>query len=251
VISQFLLLTKHYLRRSSRDWISLGAFIVLPVVIVGILNFIYNGKEGYDFYFNGYNIGATHISIHMVLLFQLNGGLYLMNFVNYDLLGAMKWRYKSAPVGGHLPVFAAAFACTLFTTFQGVLIVVVTAWLFQVYWGSIGLSILILFFVSLISQFICLLLLLTVRSIGGAEGLSWLITVAMSALGGMMFSLPDNSFFRFISTYGTPYSLARNAILETGFLGTGKGYAGYLAGLLFILGLLAIATVPLGRRKLV
>lgn len=247
----FSLLFRHYFRRCSRDPFSLLVFIGLPVIISGILSYVYSRSQAGEIYVNGANMVATHISIHMMLLFQLNGGLYLLNYLHYDLLRPMKWRLKATPCETHAVVLAAAFSCSVFTTLQGLLIVGFTSWLFDAYWGSFWITALTVLLISLISQLLSMLLLVLTRSVGTAEGISWALSTGMAILGGLMFTLPDNAFFRFMQTYGTPYSLARHAILESGFMASSAASIGtFFAGLLGILVLLCLATVPLGRRKL-
>ncbi|WP_367565751.1 ABC transporter permease [Lacrimispora sp.] len=247
----FPILFRHYLRRCTRDPFTLFIFVALPVLITGILSFIYSRNPSEEIYANGFNMVATHLSIHMMLLFQLNGGLYLLNYLHADLFRPMKWRLKATPCETHVAVLAAAFSCTIFTTLQGMLIVGFTSWFFDAYWGNLWITALTVLLTSLISQMLCMLLLLLTRSAGTAEGISWTLSTVMAVFGGMMFSLPDNAFFRFIQTYGTPYSLARHAILESGFLAASTtGIWVFLAGLLGILALLCLIAVPMGRRKL-
>ena len=69
---------------------------------------------------------------------------------------------------------------------------------------------------------------------------------------GLMFSLPDNAFLRFMKQYGTPFSLAQSAIRESGFLGT--SFANALICFAALIGIILIFTVivtVLERRKLI
>ena len=74
----------------------------------------------------------------------------------------------------------------------------------------------------------------------------------MAVLVGLMFSLLDNAFFRFMKQYGTPFSLAQSVIRESGFLGT--SFANALICLAALMGTIVIFTVivtVLERRKLI
>lgn len=243
---------KYYLRRASRDPFGLLVFVVLPVVLVYILSFVYTRNPDEQIYVAGYNMISTHIAVGMMLLFQLNGGIYLLSFLNNDLLKPMKWRLKATPCHAHTFVFAGTAACLLFTVFQGLMVVAATALFSGAYWGSLWMTVLVIVIISMISQLLNMVLLMLIRNISTAEYLSWFIAWCMAALGGLMFPLPDNAFFRFMSQYGTPFALARSAIMESGFLGTS-----YLTMwicvlvLLLITLILAALVIVLGRRKLV
>ena len=254
-IKTFLVLFLHYFRRMTRAFVSLFTFVGLPVAITGLLSYIYSTnaeKAGQEFYMNGYNLISTSFSMHMMVMFQLNGGLYLLNYLYFDLMQSMKWRFKATPVSTHSILFAAAGACTVFTTLQGCLIMLISGIFFDAYWGNPFISVLVVLLVSLISQLTGMLLLVLTRNIETSETLSWTITWGMAIMGGMMFTLPDTGFFKFMELYGTPYSLARTAIYASGFLGDSVSTLlialGGLSGCLLLLGAIAI---PLGRRSLV
>ncbi len=249
--AQFSLIFRHYIRRMIRGWFGLFIFIVLPVVIAALISFIYSQNTTENIYANGFNMVSTRISIYMMLLFQLNGGIYLLDFLNHDLFKPMKWRLKASPCQTHTLIYAGTVACTVFTTLQGLLIIAASTLLLDAYWGNLWVTILVVIFISLISQLMNMLLFVLVRNVSAAESLSWLIASIMAMLGGVMFSLPDNAFFRFMKEYGTPYSLAQSAILESGFPGTSEtGVWVYLTGLFGIVVLLCMLAVPIGRRKL-
>ena len=250
--SQFSLYFRHYLRRSLREPFTLMIYIALPVVISGVLNAIYTWNPSGSTSLNGYNMVATYISVGMMLLFQLSGGLYLLNYLYNDLMRPMKWRLKAAPGETAVIIYAAASCCTIFCALQGLLIVCLTAWLFNAYWGNLFVTVLTIFVVSIISQMLGMLLLLLTRSVGVSEGIVWALSNAMAALGGMLFPLPDNALFGFVKIYGTPFSLASSAIFESGFLKSTQNSPWiFVLILLGIAGTLCWIAIPLGRRRLV
>lgn len=127
--TQFALFFRHYLRRSLREPLSLLIYTALPVIISGVLNFIHTWNPSGNTSLNGYNMSATYISVGIMLLFQLSGGLYLLSYLYYDLMRPMKWRLKVAPGETAIIIYAAASCCTIFCALQGFLIVGLTSWL--------------------------------------------------------------------------------------------------------------------------
>jgi len=132
------------------------------------------------------------------------------------------------------------------------MVVAATALFSDAYWGNLSMTVLIIIIISMISQLLNIVLLMLIRNISTAEYLSWFIAWSMAVLGGLMFPMPDNAFFRFMRQYGTPFALARSAIMESGFLGTSYMTMWIcVVVLLLITSILAVAVIALGRRKLV
>lgn len=251
---QYLVNSRLYFRRLSRDPFSLLIFVVLPVGIASILSFIYSRNADEEIYVLGYNMVSSQLSLNMMLLFQFNAGIYLLNYLNDDLFNPMKWRLRASPCPVHVMVFAGSAICIVFSVIQGLLVVGFTAWFLDAYWGTLWITVLIIFIVSVIAQFMSMTLFLLVRKLSLAENLSWVITWIMAILAGMMFSLPDNAFFRFMKEYGTPYSLAHTVIVESGFLSGEPGFSMKmwisLAVLTAFTAIFSVIIIGLGRRKL-
>lgn len=240
----------HYIRRLSRDLLGLCIFIALPVLLVFVLSSVALQNTENQIYVNGYNMVSTYVSVGMMLMFQLNGGVYLLNHLNHDFMRPMRWRLRVSPVSTHFLVFAATTASLVFTVLQGIMIMIFTALFFDAYWGNIVITILVIIVVSLISQFINFILFFLVRNVSTAESLSWFISWSMAALGGIMFPLPDNVFFNFMKQYGTPFALGQNIIKESGFLGSSN--TNLLICSIILLGLtaiLAFIVITMGKRK--
>lgn len=250
-MNRLTLIFRFYITRMIRSWFGLFVFVVLPVLISAVISMIYSQNAVEEIYVNGYNMVSTYISIYMLLLFQLNGGTYLLDFINRDLLKEMKWRIRVSPNPHFIFIFICILACTIFTTLQGVLIIISSSLLLDVYWGNIWIAVCVVVLISIISQLLNMLFLLLTGNAGTAESLSWSLSTVMVVLGGAVFNLPDNVFFRFMKDYGSPYSLANRAILESGFLKTSRvGSWFYLILLLVIVIILALVTIIIGRRKL-
>ncbi len=245
----FLVSFNYYMRRLSRDIFGLLIFILLPVILVFVLSTVALQNTGDVAYISGYNMLSSHISIGMMLMFQLNGGIYLLNYLNQDFMKPRKWRLRVSPVHNHTLIFAATAACLIFTVVQGLCIVMITALFFDAYWGNIGITIMVIIIVSLISQFINFILFFLVRNLSTAEYLSWFIAWSMAALGGVMFPLPDNSFFRFMKESGTPIALGRNIIMDSGSLGSHDIFIKTII-LISVAVILAFIVIIMGNRKL-
>ncbi len=242
---------RHYLLRLSRDYLSILIFVVLPVVVVYILTFVFSQNTAEETYVSGYSMVSTHIAVGMMLMFQLSGGIYLLNCLNDDLIKPMKWRLKASPCSTHTLLFSGAAACLMFTVLQGLLVVTFTALLLDAYWGNLWIVVLVIVLISFISQLLNMILFLYVRNVTTAEYISWFLSWTMAALGGLMFPLPETIFFRFMKQYGTPFSLAQSAIRESGFLGTSfVNMLISLAALMGITAILAAIVIVLARRKL-
>lgn len=256
-------ITSFYLRRIAREPLGLLIFTVLPAAVAWVMSAVYTANTPGGGYLEGYNMVATHLSIFMLLLFQLNSGIYLLEYLNRDLFGPMMWRLGVSPRSRHVFVFSAVAACTVFTMLQGLLIIGFTGIVLDAYWGNLAVAALVVLMVSLVSQLLNMLLFLVTKTVSATEMISWIFAIATAALGGLMFRLPDTPVFRFMSTYGTPFTLGQSAIRFSGSLGSSApgiwpgvtpgsepsvliGLAGLAAWSLALAG----GVVAVGRRKL-
>lgn len=241
-----------YLRRAVRDWIGWAIYIILPIGLVVALSAVGSNVNSPAAFQDGYNVLATRASVAIVLMFQLLGGGYLLNYFTNDLLGTIKWRLRAAPCPVHNHIFAGITACTIFTVLQGLFIAAATAIFLDAYWGNWAVTGLSIVLVSIIAQLINIVLLLIIKNASSAGFLSWAVAYGMTVLAGVFFALPDNAFFAFMQKYGTPVALAKTAIMESGMWGDTGNYAIFLS-LMALCGYVlcfAVVTVLLGRRKL-
>lgn len=247
----FLLVFKNYLLRISRDIFGVLVFTILPLVIVYILNSIYAHSNKDIAYINGYNMTTTYLSIGMMLLFQLNSGVYLLNYLDADLEKSIKWRLQAAPYPKYGYAFSCLSACLIFNYMQGVLIVIFTSIFMDAYWGNIFITLLVILLISLISQLINIILFFTIKKLSVAEGFAWFFSWIMAALGGLIFELPNNAFFNFIKKYGTPFSLGKTAINSSGFIEKSTyDVVITLTALVVLTSVLSYIVILMGRRKL-
>lgn len=243
-----LLLQMSYysLLRMLRQPIGLLLLVVLPLIIISVVGVVLSGElsgvEGVP--------GLDWTAVSTIMAVQFFGGTYLMSFVNDDLLRTRRWRMLAIPMNVAIFSTSHILACTLFSVIQGAVLVGFTKWVFGVEWGHLGWVFLVLLVFSVLSQFVHLVLLLSVRSFRLAERLSEVLGIGFILLTGVMFPLPDNDFFQFMSSYGNPVGLGQIAIFER--LEGGSQAEAFLAVSLLMAAsiLLLIISVWLGRRKL-
>lgn len=250
-IPLFLVVFKNYFRRLLRDILGLIIFTVIPLVLVIILSIVSSQNQSQEIFVNGYNMRVSHLAVFMMLMFQINGGLYLLNCLNVDFESPLKWRLQAVPCHKHTFTFACIVACAIFNIIQGLLIVVFTGIFMKAYWGNLLVTFLAIILISLLSQLMSIILFLYIKNINTAEILCWFISWTMAAFGGVMFKLPDNEFFIFMEKYGTPLTLARSAIISSGFIHPSDATVWICLGALFaITAIFALMIILLGRRKL-
>ncbi|MDV4150213.1 hypothetical protein R0131_05115 [Clostridium sp. AL.422] len=248
----FFLVFKTYLKRMTRDLLGLFIFTVLPIIIIFILSSVYKNNSPQVQYVNGFNMTTTYLSVGMMLMFQLNSGLYVINYLNYDLEKSMKWRLQAGPYPKYGFAFSCLMASLIFNYIQGLLIVLFTSIFMKAYWGNIFVTLFVILLISLISQLMNIVVFFIVKKIGVAESLSWFLAWIMAVLGGLMFELPKNDFFYFMQKYGTPFSLGKTAIASSGFIESSTSdLLIALGALILIVILLMYLVIIMGKRKLV
>ncbi len=189
----------------------------VPLLIIPIIGSVFTWIPAGNPYLRGAASIMSFFAVGMVILFQLYGGTYSMEYVKDIFFSPMKWRIGALPCTPATVVLAILIAGTLVSMVQGTLLILFTRVILGVRWGNLGVAFLTLLGTTLLAQLVYVVILLLVRIPGLAAGLAWMFPWGSAALGGLMFPLPsDSPFFRFMTTYGTPYSLARTAISSGG-----------------------------------
>lgn len=238
-------MTSFSLLRLIREPIGQLLLVILPLVIISVLGLVigpYQGMEGVP------PLDLTAITTIMGV--QFFGGTYLMSYLDSDLLKTRRWRIYSLPINVTVYSSSLILACTLFSTLQGLVMVLFTSLVFGVAWGSFGWVLMVFFIFSIFAQSVHLLLTLAVNNIKLAERFSEIIGLGFLILTGLMFPLPNHPFFHFMSSYGNPISLGKMAVME--ILeedGQGIAYLGITILLAFTL-ICMVISAWLGRRKL-
>lgn len=250
---------KHYLKRTLTEPVGIGIVTGLPTVLIFILTSVMMGQIPKDvpYMWQGYNMVATHIAIMFMVIFQFFGGNVLLDHIHADFRGNRRWRMFSMPVKTNDYVFGILAACLIFCIVQGLLVIGISALFLDVYWGNPLILIVVLFACAGLAQLLYMLLFLLFPKKSTVEALAQVIIFAMMfASGGVGFNMDSTTgntqtaFNNFFTQYGTPISLARNAITNSGFLGNDMNKAFFSVGILYVL-LIALAVVValVGKHK--
>ena len=247
---KLLLVVRFTVVRMLRDPVSMMMLTIMPLLVIPILGTVFSRIPFYTTFLKGATSSLAFFSIGFVVMFQLFGGRYSTDYVKDTLLTDRKWRMHAAPCSPALVAMGILVASTLTSLLQGFLLVAFTRVILGVRWGSIAVVAGVLLGASLVSQLVNLGLLLLTRNHGLAAGLGWAYAWGSSALGGLMFPLPTgNAFWRFMVTYGTPYSLAQTAVIRSAS-GAGPEAAACIGALFGLAALLVAVVALLGRRRL-
>lgn len=253
------LIFRHYLIRSLTEPVGIGILTGLPTLLIIILSMVMTGQMPDDvpYMWQGYNMVSTHIAIMFMVSFQFFGGNALLDYIHADFRRDMRWRMFSMPVKTNDYVFGILSACFIYCIVQGALVISITAIFLDVYWGSPWVLIAVLAACAGISQLLYMMLFLLFPKKSTVEGIAQvLVWVMMFASGWIGFNADDPgsgtgaAFNNFITQYGTPISLARNAITNSGFIGDNMNNALLCLGLLYaFLCILAVVVALIGKKK--
>ena len=243
---QILRSTYFMIRRMLRGYFFFVILLIIPIVLITVIGLV-AGEEldpllGIPMVYS--------VSIVLIFAFQLFGGYYTMEYINTDFFSSRKWRILALPYHIFHHAFAILLSSILFSVLQGLLLVFYTQWVYNVQWGNIALVILVLFALSTLSQLVFLNIRLGVKNSKTVEHLGTVYGLLSLALAGVWFSMPEEGFLGFLSTYGNPLSLGENAIYA--FMGYGDMSRAVIS-LSIIFGssiLLIVLALFLGRRKL-
>jgi ABC-2 type transport system permease protein len=234
-----------------RDLPTLIALLCLPILIIPIVGAVFSKiLEGNPF-LSGARDSMSFFAVGIIVMFQLFDGSYTMNYIKDAFLTDRKWRLATAPCGPWCLAMGITVAGWLASMLQGLILVLFTRVILGVHWGNLGVVVAALAAAALLSQLANLALILLVRNHSLAASASWLFAYGSCMLGGLIFPLPTGlPFWRFMVDYGTPYSLAKTALIAAEG-GRARADAALGIGALFALAALVAAFVALlGRRKL-
>jgi ABC-2 type transport system permease protein len=247
---KLLLVIRFSVLRMLRDPVGMIILLGIPLPLIPILGAIFSNIPADSSYLKGAPNMMTFVATGMIVTFQLFSGRYSVDATRDSLLSVRKWRIYSAPCAPGIHALGILAASTFVSMLQGFLLVIFTRVFLDVRWGSIVVVVLVMLGTALLAQLVNLALLLLTRNIGAAATLGWVFAWGSSALGSLIFPLPtDRPFWRFMVTYGTPYSLAQTAMIDSA--GGTRADVALCIGVLFALSaLFAFMVVLLGRRRL-
>jgi ABC-2 type transport system permease protein len=250
-IRNFLIVVRFSVRRMLRDLPSLIPLLFVPLLIIPIIGAVFSKILAGSSFLNGAPDAMSFFAAGLIIMFQLFGGRYTMDYVKDSFLTDRKWRMAAVPCGPWTMAMGIMVAGLLASFLQGFLLVAFTRLILGVRWVNFGVACAVLAATSLLAQLVNLALILATRNYGLAATLAWFIAYGSSVLGGLIFPLPvDKPFWRFMVAYGSPYSLAQTAIVAAAGGRARIDVAIGIGGLLALSALLAAAVALLGRRRL-
>jgi len=272
--TMYLLTIKHYLKRSFNKPIELALMTLLPTGIIAInvlMNLHIMDTQGFETMYENYDITATAITMMIMLMFQFMSGVYTGEYIFEDIRGVNRWRLGAAPVSTAVFVVGAITASMVFSLFTAAFVLTVGYFFFDIYLGNIGIIAAITFLAALMSQFWGIIIALFVKAKKSIDGITIVISFAMSAMvGGFFVNVPVPAF---IQNYIVPTGVALRGIWATSvyplrrynFDRDAYGYIitdyslldinaslisiAILAGITIIFGILAFAIAKAGGRK--
>lgn len=248
---KLLLVIRFAFLRMLREPATTIIMLVMPLAIIPILGAIFANLPAYGSFLKGAPNIMTIVATGMIIMFQLFSGRFCMDGTRDALLGDRKWRIISAPCAPAVHVMGILAASTLLSLLQGSLLVAFTRLFLGVRWGSFAIVLLVLLGASLLSQLFNLAVLLATRNYTASATVAWMFAWGSAALGGLMIPLPaDRPFWRFMTTWGTPYSLAQTAVLASAGRGAGADVAASIGALFALSALFTVFVMLLGRRRL-
>jgi ABC-2 type transport system permease protein len=250
-VRNFLLVVRFSVMRMLRDFPSLIPLLLVPLLIIPILGAVFSKLLAGSSFLNGAPDSMTFFAVGLVIMFQLFGGRYTMDYVKDAFLTDRKWRMAAAPCRPWSLAMGIMAAGWLASMLQGFLLVLFTRLILGVRWGSPGVVVAVVAATALLSQLVNLALVLLTRNYGLAAAISWFYAYGSCMLGGLIIPLPMNvPFWRFMVDYGTPYSLAQTAVIAAAGGRARTDVAVGIGALLALSALLAALVALLGRRKL-
>ena len=228
MLRSFLLVFRHYFMRTLKDPLSILIQIVFPLGI--ILTFILiqdnvgDDLLGFqDVEIRGYSYLHTMAATSMMLFFQLFGGMWGLTYLYEDLREARRFRLYFAPINRTIYPVAAMLGSWFVSIVQGMLIIVITRIILNPYWANMGIVIVVLLGTALLSHFIFALLFLVTKNLNQANAIGFAGVFAIAALSGALIGdlrqHINHRIIDFLFEWGTPISLGRRAIFESGFMG--------------------------------
>jgi len=227
-MGSFLLVFKHYFMRTLKNKLSFLVQIVLPLGIILTLIMISDNVEGdllgiVESEIDGFNVMHTHTSVSMMLFFQLFGGMWSLIYLYDDLKKERRSRLFFAPVNKVIYPIAAIAGSWVVAILQGLIIIVGLSIFLDVHWGNIGILILVLLGISLFSHLTYALLFTATKNLNQANAIGFGFAFVMAALSGTLIgdlrTVFDSGIIDFLYEWGTPISLGRRAVLDSGIIG--------------------------------
>lgn len=203
-------ISKFVFKRVIRDFVALGILFVTPLVLITILGMI--SDNAVDELLQIRRVDSVALS--MILAFQLFSGFYTLELMKQDILETRKWKLRSMPIAINRYMYAFVLVTSLYSGLQSYAISHYTRLVYGVVWGNQLRLILSLLLISGVVQLFYLTLALFMKSYKTMERTATTLAFGSMMFGGVWFQFPDHLVFNFMRTYGNPYSLFQNIILD-------------------------------------
>jgi ABC-2 type transport system permease protein len=222
----------------------------VPLVLIPVLGYSFSGIPGIDVFVKGASV-MTFMAMTVIIMFQLFSGSFMMAYVNDAYLTFRKWRMRMLPCQPSVVIFGILAAGLTVSLVQGAALAGLCTLILGARFGNFGVALLVFLGLSLFAQLLGTLMLLGFRSYGPAFAMTWIVAYGSCALGGMIFPLPTHlPVFRFLTTHGTPASLAQSALLAAARGGSSSDIALCLGVLFLASAILGLLISLLARRRL-
>jgi len=256
-MNQFPIVFGHYFKRNIKHPINLLVYIGLPLALA-VLNMLGNigvfQMQGGDLAAaaDAVAANATFIAVMFMVSFQFFSGELLVEGIYDDLTeGSMRWRLFASPVPQRTFLSGMALASWMFNIVQALVILGVTAIIFDVRWGNPFVLVAAILLISVLSQLIAAFISQVSPKRKTATVTFNILCFAMMFLSGMLFiPLGDSAVAMFIQQYATPLALGYRAILYAGPVFYNMSQALINLGILAaITAVFAVLVFALGRRR--
>lgn len=237
-------------RRMLRDVKLMIPQLGVPFAMIPLAGFSFSWIPANTPFLKGAASPMTFMAMLILILFQLMGGSYGMSYVKDAYFTPRKWRIRMLPCHPSLVAFGFIAAGLTISVLQGAALAGFASLAYGARLGSFGVVLLVFLGLSLFAQLLGLLLIMGFRSFGPAYAVFWIVAYGSCVLGGLLFPLPDNPIFRFLTTYGTPASLAQTALLHSARGGSPLEIALCIGVLFLAAAVIGIIASLRARRKL-
>lgn len=235
---------KFTLIRMLRNYIVLLLLLIVPILLLTLFSIILSGAAA--------DTGELYLSgpaVSLVLCFQLFGGSTVMYMIHYELFTEHRMRMQMLPFNRTMYAFSIMLCGVLYSVMLGVILMAFTQFVLGVIWHNWLWTIYLITLMALLSSIVCLIFMFTVKNYKIAERLSEVYGIGFIMLAGLFFPMPDNSFFKFMGSYGNPLTLSTLAIQEMSLNNTADAWL--LANILLAaIVLLFMLMIVVGRRRL-
>lgn len=235
---------KFTLLRMLKNYIVLLILLVVPIVLLTVFNFILSdaiGEAGEPLMQNQ--------TVTMVLIFQLFGGAIVMEYINSDFFTSFKKRLYMLPFNKTMYAFSILMCATLFSVALGIILMIYSNFVLDVSWGNWFWAIYLIILMAVLSSVVCLIFTFSVTKFSTAERLSEVYGVGFVLLAGLLFPMPDNAFFDFMSSYGNPLTLSVMSLEEMNQSNVSEAW--FTANILLAaIAILFVVMLILGRSKI-